>query len=82
MLIVILILVVGLLIITPLYGVDSRDGQDWRPLKLPSVLADTSRPPLRPAVHPHPFRFLSSFVKQFARVMTRRSIDEEPVTSD
>jgi hypothetical protein len=42
------VVVVGLLLAVPFFGADSRDGRDWQPLRLPTALPDTDRPPLRP----------------------------------
>jgi len=43
-----LVLVAGFLLAVPFLGADSRDGHDWKPLRLPSPVPDTTRPPLPP----------------------------------
>jgi hypothetical protein len=44
----VVVLVAVFLLAAPFLGADSRDGRDWRPLRLPSPVPDTSRPPLAP----------------------------------
>lgn len=41
--------VVGFLLAVPFIGADSRDGQDWQPLRLPSPMPDKDGSPPSPA---------------------------------
>jgi hypothetical protein len=64
---IVVVIVVGLIMAAPLYGADSRDGQDWRPLRLASPVPDTDRPPVQPAKWPRVIGHFVSLVKKVWR---------------
>jgi hypothetical protein len=64
---IVVVIVAGLIMAVPFYGADSRDGRDWRPLRLASPLPDTDHPPAQPAKWPRVIARCGSLAKKLVR---------------
>ena len=72
---IVVVVLVGLIMTVPLYGADSRDGLDWRPLRLASPEPATDHAPAQPARWPE-------VIKRFALLLKKRVQKAAPRTGD